>query len=354
MSNTKKTILISLLISIILICLSVIINAEITINDQLNRKVVIPDEVNRIVAVGSGSLRIISYMEAADLIVGVEDIEKRKPGRPYLYAHPEFKELPLIGPQHGGEAELIIATKPDLILRTFATGEQANTLQQKTGIPVVVTVIGSPGTMDLADFKTALRLTGIILKREERAEELINYIDESIDDLKNRTKDVTAVEKKKIYIGGVAQRGAHGIISTDPAYPPFAFLNVNNVASDIGLGHVMISKEKLLEWDPEVIFIDEFGLEIIENDLANPVYSSLTALKEGNIYGLLPYNFYSTNFGTLLANSYYIGKIIYPDRFEDINPVDKANEIYTKFLGKPVYEELAKKYGGFKRLKEWK
>ena len=57
-----------------------------------------------------------------------------------------------------------------------------------------------------------------------------------------------------------------------------------------------------------------------------------------------------TNVGTALADAYYIGKVLYPERFNDINPEEKADEIYTFLVGKPVYEQMKKQFGGFKKL----
>ena len=57
------------------------------------------------------------------------------------------------------------------------------------------------------------------------------------------------------------------------------------------------------------------------------------------------------NIGTALADAYYIGKVLYPNKFADVNPEEKADKIYTFLVGKPVYKEMAKEFGGFKRLK---
>jgi len=52
-----------------------------------------------------------------------------------------------------------------------------------------------------------------------------------------------------------------------------------------------------------------------------------------------PYNSYNTNYETVLADAYFIGKTLYPDRFADVDPVEKADEIYTFFVGKPVFAD---------------
>ncbi|MEM0500654.1 MAG: iron ABC transporter substrate-binding protein, partial [Ignisphaera sp.] len=65
----------------------------------------------------------------------------------------------------------------------------------------------------------------------------------------------------------------------------------------------------------------------------------------------LPFNYYHTNIATALADTYYIGKVLYPEKFTDIDPVAKADEIFMAFLGKGLYEEFVKGFGrGFGQL----
>ena len=45
-----------------------------------------------------------------------------------------------------------------------------------------------------------------------------------------------------------------------------------------------------------------------------------------------------------------MGKVIYPERFRDIDPVSKADEIFKTFTGIAAYERLKKEYQGFGRV----
>lgn len=53
----------------------------------------------------------------------------------------------------------------------------------------------------------------------------------------------------------------------------------------------------------------------------------------------------------IFANAYFIGKVLFPEKFKDIDPHVKAREIIKNFVGKDVYEELKRNYPGFKQLK---
>ena len=62
---------------------------------------------------------------------------------------------------------------------------------------------------------------------------------------------------------------------------------------------------------------------------------------------MLPYNWYTQNHGSVLADAYFAGKLLYPDRFEDVDLEEKTIEIYTFLVaggneqkGREVYENM--------------
>ncbi len=344
-------------------------SGELTLTDGFGREVTIPESVERVVCSGAGCLRYLVYLQAQDDVVGVDSLEKEESafeGRPYALANPQLKDYPLIGEFRGkDDPEKIIAISPQAILKTGTSGQSAatngadaDTLQNKTGIPVVMFPYGSlKNEEQKAEMYNSLRIMGQVVGKQERAEEVINYINATMQDLENRTADIPESERKTAYIGGVSMAGAHGIISTEPAYPPFLWVNANNVAAGMGAEHADIAKEALVDWDPEYIFIDigtlQVGNEGAIGELKNDTsLSGLSAVKNKKVYGVIPYNYYSTNYESVLANAYFVGKVLYPDRFEDIDPEAKADEIYTFFLGKPVFSELNGQYDnlGFKSI----
>lgn len=147
--------------------------------------------------------------------------------------------------------------------------------------------------------------------------------------------------------------GAHGFQSTEPEYPPFQFIHARNAAAVPGqdLSHADIAKEAIMAMDPDILLLDLATLKMGEEssglfELRNdPAYRTLSAVKSGKVFGVLPYNWYSTNYGSILANAYYIGKLLYPDRFSDIDPAVKADEIYSFLVGKAVFVELNHFFG---------
>ncbi|HSA38282.1 MAG TPA: iron ABC transporter substrate-binding protein [Methanoregula sp.] len=332
-------------------------STTITVTDMANRSVEVKQDPQRIVGVGAGALRMICYLQAADKVVGVDDREQKKYNtsgfgmpsgidKPYNLANPDLARKPYIGGKTG-DPELIAAQNPDVVFYTFTTTKDAQTLQEKSGRPVVALVTGDLGK-NRDTFYQSLRLMAKILGKEQRAESITSYIDGTIKDLNARTKDIPADKRPKVYVGGIAYNGAHGFLSTDPGYSPLMMVNGNNVASSAGQnGQMMIDKEKLLEWDPDIIFVDEASYSLVKEDLKDPVYQSLSAVKNNRVYGVMPYNWYANNYDTVLADAYYIGKTLYPEQFADVDPAAKTDEIYTTLDGKPVYSDMKTLFGGF-------
>lgn len=338
--------------------------SEITVTDGFGRSVVVPAPVESILCSGSGGVRYAVYLQSIDRIVGVDSQDKNYreiEGRPYaLLNRDHLMTLPLFGELRGkDDPEKIIAIAPDLVFKTGSTGTsyatsgpEADTLQQKTGVPVVAFPYGSlRNEAEKADMYAALCLMGTVLGKEARAEAVIAYIEDTMADLESRTGDIPAAEQKRVYVGGVSSAGNQGIISTEPAYPPFLWVHANNVASGLGTAHVDVAKEAIVDWDPEYLFID-VGTTQMDNQGAigqlktDPALNRLSAVKSGKVYGVLPYNFYNTNYETVLANAYFVGSVLYPDRFADVDPAQKADEIMAFFVGKPVFSELSGQYEG--------
>ena len=115
---------------------------------------------------------------------------------------------------------------------------------------------------------------------------------------------------------------------------------------------MLLDTEQIIEWNPEVIFIDLAGYKLIKQDIQDnkKLFRSLRAFEKNRIYGVHPHNWYTTNYATVLANAWYIAKILYPERFHNIDPVKKANEIYRMFLGKKVYHNLSEEFGKYENI----
>ncbi len=329
--------------------------------DLSGRTVEAPANPERVIAVGSGALRLLCYLEAADRVVGVEYFDKKFfPGRSYQLTHPSLARLPAIGA--GGPAQInrdpdleaVLRLAPEIIFITFMEKAKAEDLQKRLGIPVVALAYSKKGVGRIDEnFSESLRLAGKILGKEERAEAVIDFIEHSRRDLLARTEGVPRDLKPRIYVGGISLKGAQGITSTDTGYLPFEWIGGRNLAGEGDhSGHLFINREQLLLWNPDILFIDAGGLELMVQDYRRKpeMYRNLQAIRDGQTYLLYPFNNYSTNVETIIADAYAAGKILYPEKFADIDIAEVSDKIYTFFLGKPVYGEMKKSFGDLGRI----
>ncbi len=327
------------------------------VTDLSGRTVAFAAPAKKVVAVGPGALRFVCYVHGADKVVGVEELEKNNPGgRPYFTANADLLvNLPTIGqggPQTQPDAEQLIKIKPDVIFSLLTDKAESDKLQAKTGIPVVVLDYGTLSTFS-QEIYDSLALVGKVTGEEERAREVLAYLDKCKSDLHDRTKDIPDHDKPSVYVGGLGAAGIHGIDSTQGKYPPFDVINAKNVVDETGQsGSIMVDREKIVSWDPDIIFIDSSAYQLVLDDYKKDpkYYQSLSAVKNGRLYSMISYNWYWTNIETAVADAYYAGKVIFPEKFEDIDPVQKADEIYEFILGKKLYDEIAKDSIGFKQL----
>lgn len=105
--------------------------------------------------------------------------------------------------------------------------------------------------------------------------------------------------------------------------------------------------------NPQRIILDAGGLYILKTQLKEKpeIFNNLSAFQNGEIYLQMPYNAYYTNLETAYADAYFDAWVQYHDIAPEklnFNYVEKAREIYTLFLGKDCYNDVAAQmYGGF-------
>lgn len=322
-----------------------------TITDSLGRTVEIPGTVEKIVPLGN-TPRMITYLGLANKVVGLGGMaaDQITPVTAYAYANKDlWAKVPLVGTDAAGATdyypEQIIAVHPDVILCSY-TKELADKIQTKTGIPVVAVPVG---TLFGKDYEDALRLLGDVCGVKDRAEEVISYINNSLKDLAERTANIPDADKPTVLGAAATFKGAHGIEGVYSKYAVFAAISAHDVTKGVSgvAGAVLVDKEQIIGWQPQYIFFDSGGVNLVKTDYGKTpdFYAQLTAVQAGNLYQYPSSTSYYSNVEIPIVNSYFAASILYPEQFKDIVFEKKAGEIFKFFLGSDDYLSKLKAAG---------
>jgi len=346
---------------------------KVTITDMIGRQVeIVPGSYQHVVCIGAGALRMYSYIGDVSLLSGVEDIDntalENRPqmfdgvARPYVIAYEDvFSKLPSCGVggpnAQAAEAEKIIACDPDIVLSEYEDSEKEDALQEQLGVPVLTVRVGPKAVFDDA-FASSMTMLGTVFGREDKAEMLLSFVESEKEDIVKRTADIAAGGRPGVYICGLGNWGTTNHLMTAQNYYPFTAANVRNVVADLDADGIQpIEEEKFISLgaDMDIMIMDAAAVKNIrplyQED--RTMFDTCKAWQDGEVYLQMAYNAYYTNFETALANTWFIGKTVYPDRFEDIDMADKTNEITKAFLGQELADEIfacPASFGGYQKI----
>lgn len=308
--------------------------------DGLGREIEVPAKVETIVTLGNAS-RMATYLGLADKMITVTSGDNNDSVvMAYgYYNHDIWADLPVCSSGGYGEInpEVIIEASPDVILCTFEEDIVAN-IEEQLGRKVVA---APQGTLFAEDYEHALRVFGEACGVSDRAETVIAFIQECLADLDSRTSSIADDNKPTALCAAATFRGGHGIAGVYANNAVFATVN----AKDVTVGYidaqkgVEVDKEQVLEWNPDLIVLDASNLGLVENEYAEDpaFFESLNAVKNGELYQWPNSTSNYTNVEVPLVNAYYIGSVMFPEAFADVDFETKAEEIFRFFLSHDGY-----------------
>jgi iron complex transport system substrate-binding protein len=307
---------------------------QLTLVDQADRKVTVPRPIERVVSSSPDCLRTIASLGGADKHVGVSSYIAEYGWRmPAVIAYPGLKELPGVGIYGELNAEQMLSLKPDVIFAwAYGGPDAANTLQEKTGIPVVAVVRASID--QLKNFEI-YQVVGKVMGKEKEAEELTSYFNKRRDELIEVTTDVPESEKPKVYLVFWSQ-----ITHTPVFYDPVDLAGGINVAKDLAPtthhgAATIVSKEQIIAWNPDIILIHGVFPPhkiSIEDILSDPDLQTINAVKNRKVY-------YTNGFmigwdpAVGFTETFYMAKLFHPDKFSDLDMEKEGNEILKRVYG---------------------
>lgn len=305
--------------------------------DAYGRSVKLPADVQTAATVGSAA-RIVVYAGAQDKLIGVSDIDKTENvGMPYTVASAEtFRDLPSTNTgshDNGSDVNIdeLIDLHPDVIISS-GSADACDALQEATNIPVVG--VFYQNQLFTINVVNSIECVGEALGTESHAQAVVAQLQDWAGDLSSRTKDYSGEQDILAYFGAVTYMNGHNWEGTYANYAPASVSHVRNVANEIASdGYVEVTLEQIAQWNPEFMFINDKDYASIKQayDQNSALFQGLKAFQHRTIYTQPYYNYNGTNIATGICEAYFIGAMVYPEAFGDID----LDELYTQ-----VYETM--------------
>ena len=313
-----------------------IVDGKKVIVDCLGRTVEIPEQINKIAAMHIYGVKMIFAMQLQDkaafqLGIG-HDFDKMAELDEF------YASLPASPAQGNGSTitESLLALDVNLVLTNANNGPEEADTYTNAGIAAIA-VQGE--TFDQV-YETA-RLLGFIFDCDDRAEELINFINAKLETVTQRVADIKDKDKPVVMVCGTG--GIYTCASSEMFQDEMIETAGGiNAGQDLpGSQWAKINAEDIISWDPDYIILSNSCTEAdLEEILNDPALSTVSAVKNGQVY-IFPstLGWWDFPLPQSMLGIIWTATIIHPDIFSDIDMLSLANEIYLFMYGYS-YSEL--------------
>ncbi|HCW53781.1 MAG TPA: iron complex transporter substrate-binding protein [Clostridium sp.] len=338
-------------------------NETITITDAAGREVTLEKDIDRIVLVRSRDIFEVEALlgdEMPNKLVGWSDDLQTNDIDTYkkvTETFPQLKDLPSIGNNANNtiSTEAVLSLEPDLVLMNVSM-KQGNfdyvEKLEEAGLPIVyLDSVSNP----LSSPQESMKILGEVLGKEDKANELVDFMDKQVDTVMSRINDIPE-NSVSTYIE-IGNGGPSKIANTFGSSPekPDKFtswgvvldaLKVNNIAKGVSKSSPL-NAEYILEQNPDTIVItgqgwdksgamqmgyyatEEKSQELLSGFTTRTGWDTLSAVQNKNVYsiyhGFPPHVF-------AFAGVQGLAKAFYPDTFADLDPYANLQEFYDKFM----------------------
>lgn len=307
--------------------------ASVVVRDDLGRRVTITAPVKRIISLQPEASRILAALGCGSSLVAFDYfLKKHDP----LFARicPSSIALPVVAYEDASvNLEAVVRLDPDLIIASPYDAHIPDSLQEKTGRPVMA--ISSLGRFDR--LLGEIRLLGRVTDRQARAEELVAFFQETIDRVAKAVNGVPLEQRPRAYLAFWSS-----LTRTPVSYEPVEVAGGRNIGRGLipsypGSDGASISVERLVRFEPDIILVHgnypPGERKITVNGiLGDRRLASLQAVRGKNVF--YTFGFWSWwDPAQVLVETLYLAKVFHPALFREVSLAREANAIYHRFYG---------------------
>ncbi len=344
-----------------------------TVIDMRGKKIEIPEKLERIATIDDGFIEgVMTHLNVVNKVNAIgswsmkrdykytyetkDGIYKTYKGLNTMkYLHPWLNDLPCFNSPQGDiiNYETLAKANPQLVIMRvgdctvsggsyFRGGDPAQlekTISMIESLDIPLVVLFSPtyyGKAELSTMKEEMSVIGDIFKQKEKAVALYEYLKQTEDLVKERTKNVTN-KPKVLYFGlnsAARKKGGSGMVSginTPESYIIEKIVNAKNAYPKKG-NNIILNGEQVYALNPDIIILPtQNGYHPADELLYTPYYKNLNQLKavqNKKVYAMpwTPMN--CSRRVEYPLDILIIAKAAYPELFKDIKVHKFALEFY--------------------------
>ncbi|ADQ06617.1 periplasmic binding protein [Caldicellulosiruptor hydrothermalis 108] len=283
----------------------------VTVKDGKGYSITVKQKPQRILSLALQTDEILLNMVSANRIVGLSIFADDKNNSNVVNLAKNVK-----GRYSSNDIEKIIAAKPDLVIVPYYIDKSKYDLLKK-GLKCPIYVSLNPNS--IVNIKQEIinlsKLTGEI----QKGQALIKYMDDKINFVQKKVKYLR--KKKYVLFYTYYFNSTYGKNTTQHEIAKYA--GVINIAAVAGLkGWPTISKEQILEWDPNIIVIPSASYnpkktsqQYVEEFKKDPAFKNLKAVKNNSVI-ILDDRHVQTVSHYIVEGIYDLAKAAYPYLFK--------------------------------------
>lgn len=297
----------------------------VTITDSAGKTITLPAAANRIIVTNSDAAEVLIALGAKDKIVGIVNTVNNTP----LMAA-QLGNVTSVGVWDNPSIEDIIALKPDVVI-AYASWKPKNLDQFATANVTLVQL----DCYKMDNLTSDIRKMGVISGEEANASAYAGFIEDNMKTVTDRVANVTDSQKPAVYWEqntttiSTAGKGSGGDTL-------IRMSGGNNIAGNQTQMYPQVSAEWILQSNPDII-VRNVGYVKSQDYMAGKIAEIRNRTGMGNVNAVKDNKAYIMSTAVAYGPKgfmgvLYMGKILYPDRFGDVDPQKALDTYAQKFV----------------------
>ena len=229
--------------------------------------------------------------------------------------------------------EELLKLRPDVIF-IYSTKDKEIEKMENAGLKVVAL-----RSAELDSVKENLQIIAAVCQKEERGEQLVQYIDEGIEEVTSCLADVSEEDKPTVVelysdMNVSVKQYDHWMISS----------GAKNPAEDLTGKMAEVDMEQMLLWNPDIIYITNFSPyqpeDLYNNTIEGHDWSTVKAVQEKKVYKypLGMYRWFPPASDTPLVLK-WMAQMNQPELFADVDMEEEVRAYYNEFYHVELTDE---------------